>query len=83
MCNNTDSGEEDHMNIRDQIVTRIQSLPESALPEVYEFLGKFQEKKTPGLLRRLQEIKIEGPRDFARNIDLYLSGEKKIEENLP
>lgn len=71
------------MTIREQIVSKVQKLPEGVLPEVYEFVEKFEEKKDePGLLRRLQKIKIQGPSDFSRNIDLYLSGEKEIEKNI-
>jgi hypothetical protein len=71
------------MNIREEIVTKVQKLPESSLPEVYEFVEKLEAKEEePGLLRRLQKIKIQGPPDFSRNIDLYLNGEKKIEDNV-
>ena len=71
------------MSIREQIVSKVQKLPESALPDVYEFVEKIcEEQEKPGLLRRLQRIKIEGPPDFSRNIDLYLNGEKDIEEDI-
>lgn len=71
------------MSIRDQIVSKVQELPESALPAVYEFVEKmYAQQEKPGLLKRLQRIKIEGPPDFSRNIDLYLNGEKDIEENI-
>lgn len=71
------------MTIREEIVTKVQNLPESVLPEVYEFVEKIEEKEEKsGLLRRLQKIKIEAPPDFAENIDLYMNGEKSIEENL-
>jgi hypothetical protein len=71
------------MTIREEIVAKVQNLPENLLPEVFEFVAKVEEKeKKPGLLRRLQKIKIQAPPDFSRNIDLYMSGEKKVEENL-
>ena len=71
------------MNIREEIVAKVQNLPENLLPQVYDFVEKIEEKdKKPGLLRRLQKIKIQAPPDFSRNIDLYLSGEKKIEDNI-
>ena len=67
------------MTVREEIVFKVQKLPESALAEVNEFVERFAEKENqPGLLRRLQRIKIEAPRDFSTNIDLYLSGEKKV-----
>ena len=71
------------MNIREEIVAKVQNLPENLLPEVFQFVEKIEEKeKKPGLLRRLQKIKIQAPADFSRNIDLYMNGEKKVEENL-
>ena len=71
------------MTIREEIVAKVQRLPESVLPEVYEFVEKIEEmKKKPGLLRRLQKIEIEAPADFSRNIDLYLNGEKDFEPNV-
>ncbi len=64
------------MNIREEIVEKVQNLPESDLPKVFDFVQKIAvKKKGPGLLRRLQKIKIDGPPDFSRNIDLYMNGE--------
>jgi|CXWL01.1.fsa_nt_gi hypothetical protein len=72
------------MTIREQILSKVEKLPESSLPAVYDFVERVEQADPEsGLLRRLQKIKIEGPRDFARNIDLYMNGEKKIEDNLP
>jgi hypothetical protein len=66
------------MTVREEIVAKVQNLPENLLPEVFEFVEKIEEKeKKPGLLRRLQKIKIQAPADFSRNIDLYMSGERK------
>ena len=71
------------MNIREEIVAKVQNLPENILPEVYKIVEELERKdKKPGLLRRLQKIKIEAPADFSRNIDLYLNGEKSIEQNI-
>lgn len=33
-----------------------------------------------GLLTKLQEISIDAPEDFAANFDLYMSGEKKLDD---
>jgi len=33
------------MTIREEIVAKVQSLPESVLPEVYEFVEKIEERK--------------------------------------
>jgi hypothetical protein len=71
------------MTIREKIVSKVQKLPDSALAEVYEFVENLEKDDgEPSLMERLRKIKINGPRDFSRNIDLYLSGEKKVSENL-
>lgn len=71
------------MNIREEIVAKVQVLPESILPEVFEILEKIELKQNkPSLMERLRKIEIDAPPDFSRNIDLYLSGEKKIDENI-
>ncbi len=71
------------MTIREKLVRKVQSLPEESLSKVYEFVETIEKTdEQEGLLKRLQKIKIQGPKDFSRNIDLYMSGEKKIEDNL-
>ncbi|MDQ3633876.1 MAG: hypothetical protein M3405_05110 [Acidobacteriota bacterium] len=71
------------MTIREKLVEKVQNLPEESLSKVYEFVENIEETdETEGLLKRLRKIKIQGPKDFSRNIDLYLSGEKKIEDNV-
>lgn len=71
------------MTIREEIVAKVQNLPENVLPEVYEFVEKVEEKKKePGVLKRLQKIRIQCPPDFSENFELYASGEKSIEENI-
>ena len=69
------------MNLREEIVADIQSLPENILPKLQETIRKMrEEEKTPGFLRRLQKIKNNDlPPDFSRNIDLYLNGEKELD----
>ncbi len=71
------------MNIREEIVAKVQNLPENVLPEVFDFVKKFEENgDKPSLMARLRKIKIQGPPDFAENFDLYANGEKDIEENI-
>lgn len=70
------------MTLREEIVAKVQGLPENALPELNEAIEKLRKKQDePGFLKRLQQIKIKDlPPDYSRNVDLYLSGEKKIDE---
>ena len=71
------------MNIREEIVAKVQSLPESVLPQIHEFIEKIEEKdEKPSLMERLRKIKIQGPPDFAENFDLYMSGEKSLDDYL-
>lgn len=71
------------MTIREKLVEKVQNLPEESLSKVYEFVETVEKTdESEGLLKRLSKIKIQGPKDFSRNIDLYMSGEKKIEDNL-
>ncbi len=69
------------MNIREEIVEKIQRIPENRLSEFCKVVEEFvEEKPKEGLLKRLQKIKIDGPPDFSRNIDLYMSGEKSLDD---
>lgn len=68
------------MNIREEIVQKIERIPENRLPELYEVVEKLAvNENKPSLMERLRRIKIDAPPDFSRNIDLYMSGEKKID----
>lgn len=71
------------MTIREKLVEKVQNLPEESLSKVYEFVETVEKTdEKPSLMEQLRKIKIQAPRDFSRNIDLYMSGEKKIEDNL-
>lgn len=71
------------MNIREEIIVKVQNLPESVLPEVFEIVEKLEGKEEKlSFMERLRKIKFDGPPDFSRNIDFYMSGEKKIDENI-
>ena len=71
------------MNLREEILADIQTLPEAVLPKLQETIKKLREdEETPSLMERLRQIKINDlPPDYSRNIYLYLSGEKKIDED--
>ncbi len=71
------------MTIREKLVEKVQNLPEESLSKVYEFVETVEKsEEKPSLMQQLRKIKIQAPKDFSRNIDLYMSGEKKIEDNL-
>ncbi len=72
------------MTAKELIEAEIRTLSDSELDELYKVVKKFVEtkkspSKTSSLLSKLQRIQIDGPEDFAENIDLYLSGEKSVQ----
>lgn len=67
------------MTVKDLIQVEIDKLPEESLHDLYEVIKQFAQKKSQakkGALSKLKSIKIQGPEDFAENIDLYLGGQK-------
>jgi len=71
------------MTTKELIKAEIDNLGEEELDELYNFvktltLSRIRIGKR-GLLSKLQEIQIDAPKDFAANLDLYLSGEKSVE----
>lgn len=67
---------------KELIKSEIEKVPEDRLEELYSVVRSYSEPNGNGdgrsLMSKLREIKIEGPEDFAENIDLYLTGEKAI-----
>ena len=61
-------------------------IPEERLGELYALVRSFVASKAgspgPGIMAKLREVRIEGPADFAANLDLYLSGEKSVGEDV-
>jgi len=75
------------MNTRERIRAEIDHIPDDRLGELYRLIQHFQEAHAappkPGILAKLRTITIQGPPDFAANLDLYLSGEKRVGEDVP
>jgi hypothetical protein len=75
------------MSTRELIRTEIDHVPDDRLGELYRLIQCFREAHAappkPGILAKLRTISIEGPPDFAANLDLYLSGEKRVGEDVP
>jgi hypothetical protein len=72
------------MTTKEKILQELDNLNEEELEAFHELVRQFlqtrQEKPAqPSLLERLSRIQIDGPEDFAQNIDLYLSGEKQFD----
>jgi hypothetical protein len=71
------------MATREEIISEVEKVPEERLDELYRVVRTFsQENSADGkqsLMAKLRNIQIEGPEDFAANLDLYLNGEKSID----
>jgi hypothetical protein len=67
---------------KELIKSEIEKVPDNRLEELYSVVRTYSEPTGKGegrsLMSKLREITIDGPEDFAENIDLYLTGEKTI-----
>jgi len=74
------------MMTRELIQAEIGKVPEDRLDELYALIRSFVASKAgsprPGIMAKLQQVRIEAPADFAANLDLYLSGEKRVGEDV-
>ncbi len=63
------------------IVQELDRLSDRDLEALYDLIQTFGQthrtNKKGSLMSQLREIKIDGPEDFSRNLDLYLNGEKR------
>ncbi|MDQ3685982.1 MAG: hypothetical protein M3430_10340 [Acidobacteriota bacterium] len=70
------------MITKEVIKSEIEKVPPEKLEELYQVVKSFTESQPAdekrSFMARLREIKIDGPEDFAANVDLYLSGEKTL-----
>lgn len=75
------------MSTKELIEAEISRLSEEELNQLYQLIKDFvqakEQPRKPSIMAQLREIKIYAPRDFAENFDLYASGEKSEDENLP
>ena len=74
------------MTTRELIKQEIDNVSEENLDELYAVVKTFsqgsQQEDGPDLLEQLMQIQIDAPEDFSVNLDLYMSGEKRVENNL-
>ncbi len=68
---------------KETIKSEIEKVPPERLEELYQIVRSFTvpgtRKAHGSFMSRLRKIQIDGPEDFATNIDLYLPGEKPID----
>ncbi len=77
---------QENMTTKEFVYTEISTIEEEYLDDLYDVIKRFthlkHRPKKSGLLARLQQIQIDAPKDFAMNLDLYISGDKHVESNL-
>lgn len=71
------------MTTKERIHAEIDHVDEAELDELYDLVKQFvqerQEASKPSLMSKLKRIQIDAPEDFATNLDLYMSAEKRAE----
>lgn len=71
------------MSTKEMILEELNTLDENTLNEIYGVIRQFVESKkdvpSSSLMKKLKRIKIDAPTDFATNLDLYVSGEKRVQ----
>ena len=74
------------MTTKQLIQAEIDALGEEDLGELYGIVKRFTASKSAdngrGILEKLRNIQIEAPPDFAENLHLYRSGEKRVGDDL-
>jgi hypothetical protein len=67
---------------KELIKAEIDRVSDERLEELYSVVKSYSQTSAqnggPSFMSKLKEITIEGPEDYAENIDLYLTGEKTI-----
>jgi hypothetical protein len=74
------------MSTKELIQAELETLSDKDLDELYALIKRFIQSKRPAkprsLMDTLRGIQIDAPSDFAANLDLYVSGEKRGEPDL-
>jgi hypothetical protein len=68
---------------KELIKSEIDRVSDERLEELYSLVKSYSQPPAsnggPSFMSKLREITIEGPEDFAEHVDLYLTGEKKLD----
>lgn len=71
------------MTTKEMIQAEIEKLSEDELKKLYDVVRDLNQSKAGNskgsFMSRLRSIQISAPEDFAANLDLYLSGEKRVQ----
>lgn len=67
---------------KELIKAEIERVPDERLDDLYSVIKNYSQPRTQNngrsLMSKLRDVSIDGPEDFAENIDLYLTGEKTV-----
>jgi hypothetical protein len=73
------------MTTKERIQAEIDRLDQESLNQLYQLVKEFAASKAanqqPGIMAKLKSVRIEAPTDFSVNLDLYMSGEKRVDPN--
>ncbi len=79
----TGSSKETDMTTKELIYAEIERIDEAQLDELYTVIKQFTQDRQPAvkssLMAKLKRIQIDAPEDFAAHLDLYVSGEKRVD----
>jgi hypothetical protein len=71
------------MTTKELIQAEIEGIGEEHLEDLYRLIRNFAESRhdnrQQSFMSKLKRIQIDAPEDFAANLDLYVSGEKRAE----
>lgn len=74
------------MTIREMLHAEIENLDERGVKAVYQVVREYaqsqRESRSGSLLAKLQEVKIDAPIDFSVNLDHYLYGVERVQQDL-
>jgi hypothetical protein len=74
------------MTAREQLHAEIDSLDDKSVMTISEFVRQIVKspppKRSGDLLTMLRQVQIDGPVEFSENLDLYMSGEKRVSDDV-
>jgi hypothetical protein len=74
------------MTAKELSQTELETLSEAELAELYTVIKQLMQAqrhaKPPSFMARLKRIQIEVPEDFAANLELDVSGERRVEPDV-
>ena len=81
-----------HIQMEASVITKeliqveVDNVDDEHLEELYDLIKRFSQEKQsgakPSFMAKLKSVQIDAPEDFAANLDLYVSGEKRVEPGL-